>query len=179
MSSDIDPEQLTRLFESRYDLVLGTARRYAPDWDLTHDIVQQTFLILIQGVLDGKWKLDENVNLLLYGITKKVALKLWSQEQKNTPYALRIIHERFLADRQEPVDKDGSDDERLSALKTCLEKLPIRSRSFLEQYYRDGIRIGDIGKQNDIPAGTIRQMFTRLRTKLRECIDRVVKESDP
>lgn len=178
MSIDRETEQLAQFFESRYALVLKVASRYAPRSKLTHDIVQQTFMLFVQGVREKKWNLEqENINALLFGIAKNVAMKIWAKEQKNSPEALKRIGEYLLQNVSDfdPTEWNESTERRLLALKPCMEKLTSQSRSFLDQHYREGTAIEELGKQNNIQPKTLRKMFSRLRAKLRECIEQSLK----
>lgn len=175
-------ENLGRLFESRYDLVLKAARRYAPDTSLTYDIAQQTFLVFVDGVREKGWTSDGNLDALLYSIARRVAQTLWKQEQKNRSSALEVVAGHFLKIQRETPEsaerETGDATEKLIALKVCMDKLTARSRSFLELYYRSEITLEEIGKQNRINPGTIRQLFSRLRATLRDCIEKTLKQEN-
>lgn len=180
MTQSID--QAARLFESRYDLILETAYRYAPDAGLAHDIAQQSYLSFIHGVQEKNWDLERDVAPLLRAIVKNVAMNVWKQRKKHAPEALRRVHERLLRFFEETTDLGSVEDkvgiDRLEALKSCMEKLTLRSRQFLEQHYHQGTTMEEIGLQNNVPPNTIRQMFCRLRAKLRDCIEQTLHRNE-
>lgn len=174
-------EESARIFESRYALILEVGRRYAPDGSLAHDIVQQTFLVFMQGVERQKWTPrlmnDSQINLLLYGIAKRVALNLWNKESKYTIEALLPIAERF--QRRFSEKEDGPDEQAeayLTALKECLKKLPEERRRQLEEHYRENISIEEIARKNSLRSDSLRQVFCRLRSTLKRCIEKIVRE---
>lgn len=177
MSRQPDYEQLARVFESHYGLILEAARRYAPDCDLMRDIVQQTYLVYIQGIASKKWTAEYKIDSLLYGIAKRVALNLWKEEQKNSPENLQMIGERFRRSFEESSESpDPTSDEKLAALNDCLKKIPEANRKHLERYYREGVSIEELARENDMLPNTLRQLFCRLRSKLKQCIERTVRK---
>lgn len=173
-----DMEHLARLFESRYDLVMAMARCYTPDTHLTYDVIQESFIVFVRGVAEKDWDVQHDVDSLLRGIVKRVALKYRERESKHAPEALQRIHDRILRLVETTGEFDELQAERVTALRTCVEKLPFRSRLFLEQHYREHVSLEELGDRNGIKPNTIRQMFCRLRKKLRDCIERVFQQQE-
>lgn len=183
-NSELDLESLGRILESRYALVLEAAARYAPGRNLVFDVVQQTFLVFVRGLAEGKWTLESNIDPLLYGIARNTALHMGRIERKNTPEALRMISSRLaraLNDAGElnrPEEGHEKSEARLRALKECMDKLPEQKRAFFEMHYRRGMTLEKIAKQHGIQPNTLRRMFSRLRVKLRECVERHVADPE-
>lgn len=177
MNPEFDTNSLGQLLESRYGLVLGVVRRYAPDHDLAMEIVQQTFFVFFQGLTEGKWTLQSNIDALLHGIARNTALEFLRIEQKNTPEALQIISSRLLRAVNEsgelnlPEEGYERSEARLLALKNCMDKLTPQNREFFDSHYWDGNTIESIAKSHGIQPNVLRLMFSRLRAKLRDCIE--------
>lgn len=173
-------DQLARIYEERYSLVLEVARRYAPNPSLTRDIAQQAFLVFVQGAREKEWDLDKDVDPLIYGIVKNVARQVWQREQRSAPTALRRVAERFLQPPSEPREFASPGERepgpRIEALHRCMDKLTQRGRTFLELHYRDGMTIEEIARRHEVNPSTLRQMFSRLRAKLRDCIDNILRD---
>lgn len=178
MNKPFDINQLEKLCESRYGLVLEAACRFAPKADLTRDIVQQTFSVFVHGVRENRWDLQQDINPLLYGIAKKVAMEYWRMERKHSPEALTRLAE--LLGRQSessPSEENVSAEremEKIVALQTCMEKLTPRNRDLLNRHYYDGIKTEELALQNNVKGSAIRQLFCRVRAKLRKCIEQTV-----
>ncbi len=167
-------DRLALLFESRFGLVLETARRYAPKSELARDIAQQSFIVFAQGAAKNDWDLDRDVNPLLYGIVKNVAMQHWERERKHSPEALADLYERLGRPVRENEAASVGEDERIAALRVCMEKLSPRNRTLLRQHYAEGIKTDELADRNHVKGGAIRQLFCRLRAKLRECIEQAV-----
>lgn len=174
----MEENDLARFFESRYGLVLGIARRYAPAPDMAYDIAQQSFVMFLKGVREKGWDLEADRTALLCGIVKNIAIRTWTREQKNISMPRQMIAEKFLdqlsKEEYEPKWQGHAIDLselRLDALKACTEKLPQEGRAYLEQHYREGVTLEEIAQRNGVKPNTIRKMFCRLRKSLQRCID--------
>lgn len=183
MNRDNDKEQLAALFGSRYALVLEAARRYAPGASLTYDVAQQTFIVFMEGFEKKKWEWDSDRQLdsLLFGIAKNVARQLWAQEQKKASEPERLVGERFRDYLNAKYREDDPADElamnRQRILKYCMQKLTSRNRDLLKKHYEDGLTLEEIASRNRVNATAIRQVFCRLRAKLRDCIQTNLENS--
>lgn len=177
-------EKASRQFEARYPLILEAARRYAPGSDLAYDVAQQTFVIFIEGVKNKGWNTDKNLNSLLYTIAKNVAKKMWEKELKHSATAMRTIGERLIRaqERLNPFDfgiteKNDVGQERLDALKQCMAKLDAKSLEYLEFHYCQRITLEKIAERKSINAFTVRKFFSRLRLRLRDCIEKSLSQN--
>lgn len=178
----VDLDQLAALFESRFGFVLKTARRYAPKSGLDRDIAQQAFIVFVRGVAKNNWDLDRNIDPLLYGIVKNVALQHWDRERKHSPDALIRLYEllgRLPDEAGAPPEAADFEEKKRDALKSCMEKLTTRNRLLLEQHYREGIKTDELAARNNVKGGALRQLFCRLRAKLRDCIEQTLSSDEP
>lgn len=164
-----DIETFVELFQARYGLVIAVARRYSPDPESAHDIVQQVFVEFMQSGIRKGWDLQRDINPLLHTITKNVALKFWREKQRRIPEAVRRLSERFLERRDE---NSTPEDDRIEALLKCLEKLSPKNRSLIERYYFENIPIDELCGRLGVKAGAIHQALCRIRAKLKDCIMR-------
>lgn len=71
-----DRENLTRLFQSHYGLVVGAACRYAPAPDCIDDIVQKVYVEFVSKSLEGKLEVEKNAGALLFQIAKAQGFRL-------------------------------------------------------------------------------------------------------
>lgn len=169
MNPGRDIGTLVRLFQDRHGLVLAAARRFSPTPELAYDIVQQVFLEFVQTGMRRGWDLEREIDPLLYGITKNVAMKCWRQERRQQPDAIRRLGERFLrAGGSGSADPRGASE--IDALFDCLKKLTFKSRRLIEQYYFEDVPMEEICRQYQSKPNAIHQAFCRIRARLRECI---------
>lgn len=174
MSSQNSLDSLSRLFQARYGLVIGVARRYAPTQDQVDDIVQQVYCEFVEGALKEKWDLTKDVAPLLYRIAKTKGLLLWRQRRQRKNSSLDLISEELLAysglTEQDEWDEYQRNEDRILALKHCLEMLSPKSRAFVEQHYFEGVSMKKIAEEQSSGDSAVRHFFCRIRSKLKECI---------
>ncbi|MBA3684381.1 MAG: hypothetical protein H0W72_03985 [Planctomycetes bacterium] len=98
-------------------------------------------------------------------------------------HCLRWFHKRsrpgtFLAQLDEAIDPastrledDGTSEDLLLALRSCMAELPSRTRALLEQYYGEG--------SCDRASSGVRMAVLRLREALRQCVLSRVQRGGP
>ena len=161
---------LARSLAAHERYLRAIAVRLAPDPTLTDDIVQQVMLEFLQK--QDRWDTERDLRPLLAEMTRIVARRVWREHCRRLSTPLRE-----LADQVERVvaedDGEGWFDERhVSALRSCLDHLPERSRDLLRRHYVDGCRSSDLAGRIGVRAGSVRQALYRLRAGLRSCIER-------
>ncbi len=82
----------------------------------------------------------------------------------------------YLAERQ--VERAAEVDQRVKALKRCLEKLPANQRELVEQRYAPGGSVQDIAAAAGRKAGAISQSLFRIRGALLKCVEQTVAEGE-
>lgn len=170
----MDDSAFIDLYRSRYDLILGTAKRYAPDADCVQDIVQQVFIEFAVKGREKNWDLEQNVDPLLHQITKNVALWHWRRIQRNSPEKLRELGEYILS-LNEVREESQPIRQKLEALKHCLDRLPEKSRKIVDLRYFADISAAEIGEMLNVQDRAVRQALQRIRKKLHDCIQLALK----
>jgi RNA polymerase sigma-70 factor, ECF subfamily len=158
-----------QLFLSHHDFVKGVALKYAPWPGLVDDISQQVFLEFMGK--EERWDLDRDVRPLLATMTRHVAMRLWRERTRERSDVVQKLadHIRQLA---EEADSPPRYEQEISILRTCLTKLPEKSRELVQMYYYRDVSTTDIAGQLDMKADTVCRALSRVREKLRECIQR-------
>lgn len=172
MTAEFDHEKIAELFESRFDLLLATARRFAPMPDLVHDIVQEVFIEFAQSCSRKNRDLETDVTPLLRKMVRDVAVDFWKREQKHS--SAKIIHlaeQLGEAARKTCGHEDDEKETVLPGLRECIEQLPDSSRRIVKSHYFERISLEQIAKENAINPGTLRKSLFRIREKLRRCVE--------
>jgi RNA polymerase sigma factor (sigma-70 family) len=156
-----------QVFLSHHDFVKGVALKYAPWPGLMDDIAQQVFLEFMAK--ESKWDLSIDVRPLLATMTRHVAMRLWRERTRQQPEVVQKLadHIRSLAEER---DTPPRYEEEVGVLRTCLQKLPEKSRDLIGLYYYSEIGTSEIADQLDMETGTVCRALSRVREKLRECI---------
>lgn len=156
-------------FLTHHDFVRGVALKYAPWPGLVDDITQQVFLEFMAK--EERWDLSKDVRPLLATMTRHVAMRLWRERTRHQPDVVQKLaqHIRLLAEERESPPRYH---EEVHVLKTCLEKLPEKSRELVDLYYYHDIRTPEIAERIRTNADTVCRALSRVREKLRACIER-------
>ena len=64
----------------------------------------------------------------------------------------------------------------MGALRGCLQKLPEKSRELVQLYYYNDVGTPEIAGQLEMKADTVCRALSRVREKLRDCIQRSLNE---
>lgn len=136
-------------------------------------------------------------------ILQETNIALWRKadkfdgDQPFLPWALRFAKLQVLAYRKrvaggrlialdadvlDALADDGAsqlpvEDARLTHIGACLGKLSNRDISLLSQRYSEGLSLKVIAEREKRSEGSLQQLFYRIRSRLRHCIEaRVAKE---
>lgn len=175
MTSDSKDTLAAQVFLTHHDFVRGIALRYAPWPGLVEDISQQVFLEFLHN--DSKWDLHQDARPLLATMTRNIAMRMWRERTRQQSEVVQKLaeHIRQLAQQRDAPPRYA---EKSEALHSCLKKLPDKSRELVQLYYYDGASTTDIAEVIDAKVDTVRRAMSRLRNKLRECIQKTMSDGD-
>ncbi len=162
-----------QIFLSHHDFVKGVALKYAPWPGLMEDIAQQVFLEFMAK--EQRWDLENDLRPLLATMTRHVAMRLWRDRTRQRPEVVQKLadHIRLLAEESELPPRY---EEEVGLLRGCLQKLPEKSRDLIQMYYYSDVSTPQIAEQLEMKADTVCRALSRVREKLRECIQRQIQQ---
>jgi RNA polymerase sigma-70 factor (ECF subfamily) len=108
-------------------------------------------------------------------MTRLVAMRLWRERTRQQPEVVQKLaeHIRQLAEEREAPPRY---EEEISVLRSCLQKLPEKSRELVELYYYNEVATPVIAEQVNMKTDTVCRALSRVREKLRECIERSIHQ---
>ncbi|MBB5040370.1 RNA polymerase sigma factor [Prosthecobacter dejongeii] len=162
-----------QIFLTHHDFVKGVALKYAPWPGLMEDIAQQVFLEFMAK--EQRWDLENDLRPLLATMTRHVAMRLWRDRTRQRPEVVQKLadHIRLLAEESELPPRY---EEEVGLLRECLQKLPEKSRDLIQMYYYSDVSTPQIAEQLEMKADTVCRALSRVREKLRECIQRQIQQ---
>ena len=165
-----------KTFLAHHDFVKGVALKYAPWPGLMEDIAQQVFLEFIGK--EQRWDLERDLRPLLATMTRHVAMRLWRERTRERPEVVQKLaeHIRQLAEER---DEEPRYETEVGILRDCLQKLPEKSRVLVQLYYYHDVGTPEIAGQLAMKADTVCRALSRVREKLRECIQRQIQKGGP
>lgn len=156
-----DPEVVAELVRAHHRALRGYVAALSADLEAVDDLSQEVFLRALQR-LDRVRDLEE-FGLFLRGIARNVI----REHARRRGRSFQRFHE--VLDRACP-EEPAKDPALGSALRRCMEKLPDRSRRLLELRYVDEKPSEEIGREVELPAGTVRVLLLRIREALQKCL---------
>lgn len=166
--------QAAQIFLRHHDFVKGVALKYAPWPGLMDDIAQQVFLEFLAN--ESKWDLTIDARPLLATMTRHIAMRQWRERTRQQPEVVQKLadHIHSLAQEREAHPRY---EEEIGFLRSCLQKLPEKSRELVGLYYYNDNGTAQIAKQVHMKADTVCRALSRVREKLRECIQQSMNQA--
>lgn len=141
----------------RYLFVLGTRT------DRIDDLVQEVFVLALQKELPP----DEpgRRGAFLRGVARNLLLR----DRRSDAQRREIELADEVWQRQ---CEAGDGEDRLAALRACVDGLPRKSRELLQRCYGDGAGRAELGGEFGLAPEGVKTTLRRLREGLRRCIER-------
>jgi RNA polymerase sigma-70 factor, ECF subfamily len=147
------------------------------DFSSVDDIAQEAFLIAYQNFDSFEYKASFSTWV------SSIARNLISNERRKTNRRHQILHEKItdilieLNLSNDTIEYDD-DNTRLTALASCMKKLPDQDRDLVNMRYQHGIEPAGIANNLDLKPTTVRQRLLRVRQALRDCISQHMGKSN-
>lgn len=148
-------------------LRIVTATLY--DRSQTEDLVQQVFVNAFVHLAD--FEIGRDFGAWLRTIARNAVRE---HLRKNARYDRRLkMYGEMVIGRWEDVEQADEFDESLHrALQDCLRRLPDKAAEAVRLRYHEGLDFAAIAARMDSSAGALRNLLSRVRVRLRECIER-------
>ncbi len=162
-----DTEPFIELLTGAQTAVFGYIISLCHDSVLAKDILQETNLTLWRKAED----FEEGTNFTAWAC-RTAYFHVLNHRRKMSRELLVFDDDVFdyLAERQETrADKS---DQRLEALKACLDTLPAPQRDLIDKRYLPGSSVQGIAGEEGKSEGAISQSLYRIRAALQQCVEK-------
>ncbi|MDA8043077.1 MAG: sigma-70 family RNA polymerase sigma factor, partial [Pirellulales bacterium] len=132
-------------------------------------IVDSTSTIFQRGTSFGAWLRTTACNLVRNELRRHGRLRVLPND------VAEILLSRADEKSTHPsveVEQAEQHEQRVSALRECLQKLPERSRRLVQQRYFEQLSLGVIAADEETNANNVSQILFRLRSALSDCIQK-------
>lgn len=126
------------------------------------DLAQEVFVAAWREL--GTWSGQGALGAWLMGIARHRFLR-WRRD------AGRLAARHAAAAEQPPAEL-VAEDERLAALRGCLDRLDAPARALIDGCYRDGEELTALAARHGRSPGALRVVMFRLRQALRTCVEK-------
>lgn len=168
------------LFQSFLNITENRSKILAAILSMTNDfeVADDLFQECVLEILKNSDKYDQERDFLPWacGIARNIVRNYWRTSQK----APSIMSQDILESISKIVITNEEEDlwmEERKAMYLCLQNLPERLRNLLVLRYAQNIKGPRLAELSQYPAGSIRTTLSRLRKKLRHCINTQIEQS--
>jgi RNA polymerase sigma-70 factor (ECF subfamily) len=162
--------KIVQIYQAR---LRAYAARFVYSNDDAIDMVQDAFIEAFQHL--DRFDVDKDFGAWIRVICRNRIFNFYRSQKIRKTISLDVIDEAI----QEMVEKRGDDgentEERLQALKGCIEKLGTEQRELVEMRYQDQIPVKDIAEFQGKSATSLSMKLMRIRDQLRVCVERTLK----
>jgi RNA polymerase sigma-70 factor (ECF subfamily) len=134
------------------------------------DVLQETFLTVSAKAAT----FAEGTNFVAWACTIARFKVLEARRRLRQP---TLLSESAIEALSEDVPESGFFEERVEAVRRCLDRLAPRARQIVWLRYHGGCSCDDIGKQVGWRAAAVRVALAKARTALRTCVEFQLKRA--
>jgi RNA polymerase sigma-70 factor (ECF subfamily) len=158
--------QLVRLYGPTIRAWIG---QHVRDPQVIDDLAQETLIAAWDAL--GDYRGESGVSGWLIGIARN-RLRNHYRSTRRRSSAFQRYHEELITllsgSSPEPCE------EKLSALRKCIEKLPDRSHEIVRARYDGGESIAEVADRFEMEINAVNQLLHRCRKNLRSCVQQEV-----
>jgi len=170
-----DPKEFGILFDQYYSRIFGYILRRTLNYDLTGDIVAETFLKAFLKINEFKWK-DISISSWLFKIATN-EISQYYRKQKYSPYSLDLLldngefditNKESFEEERARIEKELKNYDDFILVQKKLEKLPIKYQEVISLKYFEEKSIKEISEILGKKEGTIKSLISRGLQKLKD-----------
>lgn len=170
-----DSEAFGDIVRATHDGVRGYLRARLRDWASADDLAQDVFVTAFLKIRD--FRSDSTLEIWLRGIARNHLRNFLRKHREEALGGSRELQELLDLSYQAREDVVLSD-ERLHALRECLEKLPESSVALLKNRYTQGQNVREIAATTGMGYSALTMQFHRMRELLGDCIHRKLQQGE-
>jgi RNA polymerase sigma-70 factor, ECF subfamily len=164
-------ERFTRCWVEAQPAIAGYIASLVPNLQDAQDILQKTAVATLRKF--SQFNAQRPFLPWTLGIARYEILAHQRHHARNRVFASEKLHEDLAAAWEELL---GEMDARARFLAECVEDLDDRPAQLIRLRYEESLRPGDIALQLGMNAGAVRVALSRIRSVLRECIERKLRQ---
>jgi RNA polymerase sigma-70 factor (ECF subfamily) len=152
---------------ARYQgVVRGFTALWAPSRDEADDLAQEVFLAALHSA--SSFDPSRDLKTWLLGIARNLTRQAWKRVARAGALGEALEREALLA----ASAREEQRDRRRAALDRCVEGLHERDRAVFREYVVEDLSSAELAARLATTEGTVRATISRIRRRLRACIER-------
>jgi RNA polymerase sigma-70 factor (ECF subfamily) len=155
------------LYNRYIPLIYGVCLKYFRDEDKAQDTVMQVFENLLPKI--SQYEI-EVFRTWIYTVVKNQCLQTLRKETREI--IVDFNSEIMESDEILHLLEDENDEERLDALKNCLEKLPEQQRTSIQCFFMEEMSYADITDRTHFTLNQVKSYIQNGKRNLKICIEK-------
>jgi RNA polymerase sigma-70 factor (ECF subfamily) len=158
------------LYDRYVMLVYGLCLKYLRDETEAEDAVMQLFEALMTKVLQHEIRVFRT---WLYSVARNHCLQLLRSRERipSIEYHSRVMESNEILHL---LDEAEEEDERMPALRNCMEKLPENQRVSILRFFVEEMSYADIAEATGYPLKSIKSYIQNGKRNLKICIEQTM-----
>jgi RNA polymerase sigma-70 factor (ECF subfamily) len=157
-----DVVSFDRLVRRWQQPLMNYAYRLTGDWAVAQDIVQETWLVVIRGLITLKDV--ARFRAWLFRIASHKCQDHWRRRRTGQQVAEELQKQSDAAAVSPNVERSDID--------AAFRRLPLESRTVLALMYLEDFSIGEIADMLSLPEGTVKSRLFHARQQLRQLLEK-------
>jgi len=143
------------------------------DVETSQDRVEQVFVEAYLSL--DQYKAGSDFGFWIKGIARNVVREEWRKKTRESR-RMEVYRDHLLARLTDDAEADSHDAALKDSLARCKDKLPEHSARILDMRYSQGLGFPEIAHDLGKTVEASRQLLSRVRLLLRDCIDRSIAQ---
>ena len=168
-------DEVMRLFVKNHDMISGYLYAFVRDWDLVDEAIQETTVYLCDHWKD--FEPGTNFCAWIRAVARMRCREALASKHRST----RLLKEDFelIANALTYEDWDRKKSRippQTQILERCIQSLPEDQRRLIEMVYEEKLQTEHIAKQQNRTIDAIYKILSRIRRRLKICMERRLVE---
>lgn len=163
-------------FAAIVELTVGALRAYAAfflrDKARIDDVLQDSYVVMYRSI--GNFEAGTSFMAWAKTITRYEALSFLRMNARRVDAHERYVEEltALMSEEAEREDDRYPIEDKLKALRGCLEMLSARSRILVQRRYFSGVSVEDLAQEQDSKPAAVSMALHRARLALAGCVEK-------
>lgn len=163
-----DPDAVGEFVLAHHRQIRGYIASLSMDYEMVDDLSQEVFVRALNQLKQARDL--SNFGAFMRGIARNVVHEFQQQKKRPVEKYARFVEAVYAGEEEGRSPSVTGSPEAVKALRTCIEKLPDRSRKLLALRYFEEKQTEQIAKGMGLNGSAVRMALLRIREGLLKCI---------
>lgn len=159
-----DVAEFGRLVERWQQPLMNYAYRLTGDWEAARDVVQETWVVVIRGLVGLRDV--TRFRAWLFRIASHKCQEHWRRNSSRQRFVERLQEQADAAEAVTPPNGERAD------IEAAFRRLKPESRTVLALMYLEDFSVGEIAEVLSVPEGTVKSRLFHARQQMKQLMEK-------